>query len=73
MIPKSGYRFSEKIMLKQRAKAKCRCSPKSFRFSVPANKIAPKLGLPGREFFRREIAAARRIAPASEQQGGEFP
>jgi len=23
MIPKSGYRFSEKIMLKQQAKAKC--------------------------------------------------
>jgi hypothetical protein len=24
MIPKSGRRFSEKIMLKQQAKAKCR-------------------------------------------------
>jgi hypothetical protein len=28
MIPKSGYRFSEKIMLKQLAKAKCRLNPK---------------------------------------------
>jgi len=28
MIPKSGYRFSEKIMLKQQAKAKCRVKPK---------------------------------------------
>jgi hypothetical protein len=35
MIPKSGYRFSEKIMLKQKAKAKRRFSLKSFRFSAP--------------------------------------
>jgi hypothetical protein len=34
MIPKSGYRFSEKIMLKQQAKAKYRIDIKSFRFSV---------------------------------------
>jgi hypothetical protein len=33
MIPKSGYRFSEKIMPKQEAKAKCRFNPKPFRFS----------------------------------------
>jgi hypothetical protein len=33
MVPKSGYRFSEKIMLKQQAKAKWRFSPKLFRFS----------------------------------------
>jgi hypothetical protein len=33
MIPKSGYWFSEKIMLKQQAKAKWRFNPKSFRFS----------------------------------------
>jgi hypothetical protein len=32
MIPKSGYRFSEKIMLQQQAKAKCRFTLKSFRF-----------------------------------------
>jgi len=30
MIPKSGRRFSEKIMLKQQAKAKYRYKPKSF-------------------------------------------
>jgi hypothetical protein len=34
MIRKSGYRFSEKIMLKQQAKAKCRFNLNSFRFSV---------------------------------------
>jgi hypothetical protein len=32
MIPKSGYRFSEKIMLKQHAKAKWRLNLISFRF-----------------------------------------
>ena len=31
MIPKSGYRFSEKIMLKQQAKANYRIKLKSFR------------------------------------------
>jgi hypothetical protein len=30
MIPKSGYRFSEKIMLKQQVKEKCRFNLKSF-------------------------------------------
>jgi hypothetical protein len=34
MIRKSGYRFSEKIMLKQEAKAKWRFNLKSFRFST---------------------------------------
>ena len=34
MIPKSGYRFSEKIMLKQQAKAKWRFKVIPFRFSV---------------------------------------
>jgi hypothetical protein len=33
MSPKNGCRFSEKIMPKQDAKAKCRFNPKSFRFS----------------------------------------
>jgi hypothetical protein len=33
MIPKNGYRFSGKIMLKQQAKAKCQFNPKSFCFS----------------------------------------
>jgi hypothetical protein len=36
MMPKSGYRFSEKIMLKQQAEAKCRFNLKSFRFSATA-------------------------------------
>jgi hypothetical protein len=31
MIPKSAYRFSEKIMLKEQANAKCRVNLKSFR------------------------------------------
>jgi hypothetical protein len=34
MIPKSGCRFSEKIMLKQQAKAKYQINLKSFRFSA---------------------------------------
>jgi hypothetical protein len=34
MIPKSGHRFSEKIIPKQ-AKAKCQFHLKSFRFSAP--------------------------------------
>jgi hypothetical protein len=34
MIPKSGRRFSEKIMLKKQAKAKYRTDLKSFRFSA---------------------------------------
>jgi hypothetical protein len=37
MIPKSGYRFSEKVMLKQQAKAKQRINLKSFRFSSSRN------------------------------------
>jgi hypothetical protein len=34
MIRKSGYRFSEKIMLKQEAKAKWQFNLKSFRFGA---------------------------------------
>jgi hypothetical protein len=30
MIPKSGYRFSEKIVLKEQAKAKRRINPNHF-------------------------------------------
>jgi hypothetical protein len=41
MIPKSGCRFSEKIMLKQEAKAKYRIDLKSFRFEPkPASLLA---------------------------------
>jgi hypothetical protein len=36
MIPKSGNRFSDKIMLKQKAKAKSRFDLASFRFSFMA-------------------------------------
>jgi hypothetical protein len=36
MIPKSGYRFSEKIMRKQKAKAKWRVNLIPFRFSKRA-------------------------------------
>jgi hypothetical protein len=32
MIPKSGHRFSEKIMLKQKAEARGRFNLKPFRF-----------------------------------------
>jgi DNA-binding winged helix-turn-helix (wHTH) protein len=42
MIPKSGYRFSEKIMLKQQAKAKQRTNLKSFRFSAPPRESTPR-------------------------------
>jgi hypothetical protein len=41
MIPKSGCGFSEKIMLKQQAKAKYRVDLKSFRFS--RKKSAPDI------------------------------
>jgi len=36
MIPKSGNRFSEKIMLKQQPKAKWRFNLKPFRFKAAA-------------------------------------
>src|SRR5437763_14144814 len=39
MIQKSGYRFSEKVMLKQEAKAKWRFNLKSFRFSAWARPV----------------------------------
>jgi hypothetical protein len=39
MIPKSGYRFSEKIMLKQQAKAKSRFNLIPFRFSAAASGV----------------------------------
>jgi hypothetical protein len=48
MIPKSGYRFSEKIMLKQSAKVKCRFKHKFFSFSGrSSSKVpAPRFGSP---------------------------
>jgi recombinational DNA repair protein RecR len=39
MIPKSGYRFSEKIMLKQQAKAKSQFNLIPFRFSAAASGV----------------------------------
>ena len=43
MIPKSGYRFSGKIMLKQRAEAKCGLNLKSFRFRLLLNSTSANL------------------------------
>jgi hypothetical protein len=40
MIPKSGYRFLEKIMLKKQAKAKCRFNQKSFALGHDPEKLA---------------------------------
>jgi hypothetical protein len=40
MIPKSGYRFSEKTMLKQQAKAKRLFNLIPFRFSAAQNAAA---------------------------------
>jgi hypothetical protein len=37
MIPKSGCRFSEKIILKRQTKAKQRINLKLFRFSMRAS------------------------------------
>jgi hypothetical protein len=34
MIPKSGYRFSEKIMLKQQAKSKCQINQNHFALAA---------------------------------------
>jgi hypothetical protein len=55
MIPKSGCRFSEKIMLKQRAKAKYRINQNHFalaarcesvRLQRAPNHAAPELEIP---------------------------
>ncbi len=43
MIPKSGHRFSEKIMLKQQAKAKGRFNLKPFRFRTSSDAEYPRL------------------------------
>jgi hypothetical protein len=47
MIPKSGCRFSERIVLKQQAKAKCRFNQKSFRFSVKHDRAVDLAVNPG--------------------------
>jgi rare lipoprotein A len=47
MIPKSGYRFSEKIMLKEQAKAKWRFNLRPFGFmALPATLLAAALPAP---------------------------
>jgi hypothetical protein len=57
MIPKSGNRFSDKIMLKQKAKAKSRFAFASFRFSfMMAHRRA--------EYAGRRAAADRRVRQA---------
>jgi hypothetical protein len=42
MIPKSGYQFSDKIMLKQKAKAKSRFDFGSFRFGLMTAHCSPE-------------------------------
>jgi len=46
IIPKSEYRFSEKIMLKQQAKAKWRFNLIPFLFSYTSRKPAEKKRFP---------------------------
>jgi hypothetical protein len=62
MIPKSGNRFSDKIMLKQKAKAKRRFNLKSFRFSVMVAHC-------GAECAAYQAAADRRVRQACYQYG----
>jgi hypothetical protein len=64
MIPKSGHRFSEKIMLKTKAKAKYRITLKSFRFSAvdPAEQ-----GMDGDRAREKDFwTAAKGVAPIRE-------
>jgi hypothetical protein len=49
MIPKSGYRFSEKIMLKQQAKAKWRFNLIPFRSGCTSRLQAKAKSLPKRK------------------------
>jgi hypothetical protein len=60
MIPKSGYRFSEKIMLKQQAKAKSRFNLIPFRFSAAQNGDARCAAC---RFFTGAPAALERAIP----------
>jgi hypothetical protein len=69
MIPKSGYRFSEKIMLKQQAKAKYRINLKSFCFSAIAHSSRPmsdsldsgRFTPPEREHYRATVGFCLRF------------
>jgi hypothetical protein len=60
MIPKSGCRFSEKIMLKEKAKAKFQFNVKSFRFSVSARGLTRCAAC---RFFTGAPAALERAIP----------
>ncbi|KAB2874518.1 MAG: hypothetical protein F9K38_15610, partial [Pseudorhodoplanes sp.] len=59
MIPKSVQRFSEKIMLKQRAEAECRFEEKSSRFGLP--------GAPAAD-GRLPLSFARSARPAARDK-----
>jgi hypothetical protein len=64
MMPKSGHRFSEKIMLKQQAKATHRFNLKSFRFSAPASGVTSGTkGCSGCRYFTGTPAALERAIP----------
>jgi hypothetical protein len=60
MILKSGYRFSEKIMVKQQAKAKWRFNPIPFRFNAAQNGVARCAAC---RFFIGAPAALERAIP----------
>jgi hypothetical protein len=60
MIPKSGYRFSEKIILKQQAKAKSRLNLIPFRFSAAQSGAARCAAC---RFFTGAPAALERAIP----------
>jgi hypothetical protein len=60
MIPKSGYRFSEKIMLKQKDKAKCRIKLSPFRFGAAAGLIATGLWIATKQAWRSGASALSR-------------
>jgi hypothetical protein len=60
MIPKSGYRFSEKTMLKQQAKAKRPFNLIPFRFSAAQNAAARCAAC---RFFTGAPAALERAIP----------
>jgi len=60
MIAKSGYRFSEKIMRKQQAKAKSRFNLIPFRFSAAQDRAARCAAC---RFFTGAPAALERVIP----------
>src|SRR5438105_5192810 len=72
MIPKSGYRFSEKIMLKQQAKAKGRFNLEPFRFGGRPAELEPRAESASAEFaLRFQRAAAPGAKPFHETAANE--